>query len=87
MPEDNALNQLFTPIEGINYQVAGKQNSVLYSWKNGETTEHSLGLRKGEMGRTYVLSCSVGSHFFSFSHGFKIPYLNYHSNRASLMLF
>lgn len=29
--EDNALNQLFTPIEGINYQVAGKQNSTLYS--------------------------------------------------------
>lgn len=31
VPEDNALNQLFTPIEGINYQLAGKQNRVLYS--------------------------------------------------------
>lgn len=30
-PEDNALNQLFCPIGGINYQGLGTQNSTLYS--------------------------------------------------------
>lgn len=40
VPEDNALNQLFTPIEGINYQVAGKQKSALYSLKVVEKLQH-----------------------------------------------
>lgn len=47
MAEDNALNQLFTPIEGINYEVAGKQNGVLYSYKNSEKLLH---LERGKKG-------------------------------------
>ncbi len=59
VPEDNALNQLFTPIEGINYQVAGKQKSALYSWNNGQS-QSSASFGEGKNRKDKLLSfCQI----------------------------